>query len=412
MATEILVKVYLDGSGDYTNLRAAVIAEAVDLVAADSYIVFELKGDLRNTDAFVDFNPYTTDATRNVTIRPIEADRTDGIAGNTGTIYGVTTFALVSRNKHVIIDGLDFDGWTNDFFQPANTSITNCLMHGASQEILGLASVENTIVYDIADQSLNKISGNLTRVTAVNKVSYGNSVTFLIRSVTGAVTFCATHNDASSPVSYSLSSNAANDLNASNDATAPGTNSKTISTSDFVDYTNNNFNIAPLSALFALGVGADLTPVSAGVTVIVVEQGPSFADSIAANLSPLPITASLIEGGPSFTESISATVNSTLSINATLSEQGPAFTDGIVAILDTNLSATISELGPSFIDSITVNLTTSISSSISESGPSFIESIIASIPVVITVNPRNIVRVKRKSNTVTIKRKSNIVRVR
>ena len=46
MATEILVKVYLDGTGDYTNLRAAVIAEAIDLVTADSYMVFELKGDL------------------------------------------------------------------------------------------------------------------------------------------------------------------------------------------------------------------------------------------------------------------------------------------------------------------------------------------------------------------------------
>ena len=52
MATEILVRVYLDGSGDYTNVRAAALAEATDLVAADSYIVFELKGDLRNTDSF------------------------------------------------------------------------------------------------------------------------------------------------------------------------------------------------------------------------------------------------------------------------------------------------------------------------------------------------------------------------
>lgn len=149
-----------------------------------------------------------------------------------------------------------------------------------------------------------------------------------------------------------------------------------------------------------------------GVTVTVVEQGPSFTESIASSLSPLPITVSLAESGPLFTESISATVTSTLSINATLAEQGPVFTDSIGASLGVNLSSAINELGPSFTDSITVNLTTSISGSISESGPSFIESIIASIPVVITVNPKNIIRVKRKSNTVTIKRKSNIVRVR
>lgn len=125
------------------------------------------------------------------------------------------------------------------------------------------------------------------------------------------------------------------------------------------------------------------------LTAEVAEQGPSFTESITANLSPLPITVSLAESGPSFTESINATVTSTVSITATLSEQGPVFTD-----------------------SITTNLTTSISALISESGPNFIESIIANIPVVITVNPKNIVRVKRKSNTVTIKRKSNIVRVR
>ena len=435
MATEILVRVYKDGTGDYTNLRAAVIAEAIDLVAADSYIVFELKGDLRNTDAFVDFNPYTTDATRNVIIRPIAADYTDGITGNTGTIYGVNTFAIVSRNEFITIDGLDFDGWTSDFFQPANTSLTNCLMHGASQEILGLASIENTIAYDVGNQSVSGMSGTLTRVTAVNKVSYGNSVTFLIRSITGAITLCAAHNDEASPLNYSIASNIANDFNASNDASAPGTNTQSISTSDFVDYVNDNFNIDPVSPLFALGVGADLVPASGGISIAVAEIGPSFTESINTNLSvnitsaitengpafteavnvtltSLTLQASIVESGPSFTESITATLTETLTINADIAEQGPSFTESITASLGVNITSAITELGPSFTESININVIGDRIASIVESGPSFVESIIASIPITITVNPKNIIRVKRKDNTVIIKRKSNIIRVR
>lgn len=34
------------------------------------------------------------------------------------------------------------------------------------------------------------------------------------------------------------------------------------------------------------------------------------------------------------------------------------------------------------------------------------------IPVIITINPKNIIRVKRKENTVRVKRNSNIIRVK
>tara|TARA_R110000744_G_scaffold279551_4_gene391762 strand:+ start:272 stop:1690 length:1419 start_codon:yes stop_codon:yes gene_type:complete len=269
MATEILVRVYIDGTGDYTSLRAAVIAEATNLVTADSYMVFELKGDLRNTDAFVDFNSYTTDATRNVIIRPIDSDRTDGITGNTGTIYGVSTFAIVSRNKFITIDGLDFDGWSSDFFEPANTKITNSLLSNGGVRILNVASLDNTIIYDVPNQTINSIAGDVTRVTIVNKLSFYPASDFLFRSIAGAVTFCVAYNEKSGSLNYSISTNGANDFNASNDTSAPGTNSQTVATSDFTDYANNNFNIDPASPLFALGVGADLVPASGGTTVTI-----------------------------------------------------------------------------------------------------------------------------------------------
>lgn len=151
---------------------------------------------------------------------------------------------------------------------------------------------------------------------------------------------------------------------------------------------------------------------TASITSVITESGPGFTESISATLSTLTIQANISESGPSFTESISATVTQTLTINADITEQGPSFAEAITVNLDVNITSAITELGPSFTESINISVIGDRVAAIVESGPSFIESIIATIPIVITVNPKNIIRVKRKSNTVTIKRKSNTIRVR
>jgi hypothetical protein len=154
------------------------------------------------------------------------------------------------------------------------------------------------------------------------------------------------------------------------------------------------------------------TNLSVNITGAIVENGPSFTETVNATLTSLTIQANIAESGPSFTESISATLTETLTINADIAEQGPSFTEAIAASLDVNITSAITELGPSFTESININVIGDRIASIVESGPSFTEAITASIPITITVNPKNIIRVKRKDNTVIIKRKSNIIRVR
>ncbi len=124
MATEILVKVYADGSGDYTSLKTAWDANKQNLVAADSYMLFEMSGDLRNTDAFVDASGYTTDATRNIRIKARSGEEATSIAG-AGAMYGTNTYPLVCRSQFIEFDCIEIDGWTKAFHSSANLTIKN-----------------------------------------------------------------------------------------------------------------------------------------------------------------------------------------------------------------------------------------------------------------------------------------------
>jgi len=154
------------------------------------------------------------------------------------------------------------------------------------------------------------------------------------------------------------------------------------------------------------------TNLSVNITGAIVENGPAFTDAVNVTLTSLTLQANIAESGPSFTESIAATLTETLTINTDIVEQGPSFTESITASLGVNITSVITESGPSFTESINISVIGDRVASIVENGPSFTESIIASIPITITVNPKNIIRMKRKDNTVIIKRKSNIIRVR
>tara|TARA_R110002012_G_scaffold273575_1_gene459479 strand:+ start:1985 stop:3127 length:1143 start_codon:yes stop_codon:yes gene_type:complete len=154
------------------------------------------------------------------------------------------------------------------------------------------------------------------------------------------------------------------------------------------------------------------TNLSANITGSIGESGPAFTESISATLSTLTIQGNITESGPSFTDSISVDVQASLGLNASIAELGPSFTESVQASLDKAIEANISEYGPSFTDSIAISLTSEIDASIGEYGPSFIEGLSAKIPVKISVNAKNTIKVKRSANTVKIKRKSNILRVK
>ena len=168
-------------------------------------------------------------------------------------------------------------------------------------------------------------------------------------------------------------------------------------------------SITELGPSFAESINANL---SANITGSIGESGPAFTESISATLSTLTIQGDITESGPSFTDSVSIDVQAAIGLNASITELGPSFTESVQASLDKAIKANISEYGPSFTDSIAISLTSEIDASIGEYGPSFIESLSAKIPVKISVNAKNTIKVKRSANTVKIKRKSNILRVK
>ena len=69
---------------------------------------------------------------------------------------------------------------------------------------------------------------------------------------------------------------------------------------------------------------------------------------------------------------------------------------------DISIDVSVTELGPSFIESVNAIVFGDLSASIAESGPSFTESVLATVPIIITINPKNIIRVRRKSNIIRV----------
>ena len=220
----------------------------------------------------------------------------------------------------------------------------------------------------------------------------------------------------------------------------PGSNSQTnLTTADFNDYANDDYRLDPTSNFVTNGsssgfMGAAVAPAGGGISVTVTEtgpsftesinsiltaklnsaiteSGPSFVESIAATLTALEITATITESGPSFTELIGATVVTPSGVTVSITEVGPSFTESINTVINANISAGITEQGPSFVESSSVAILKDITLLITESGPSFTDSIAVTLPVFVTINPKNIIQVKRSSNNVTIKAKSNMITV-
>lgn len=269
MAAEILVKVYADGTGDYTSFKAAWDANKQDLVSNDSYIQWEWSGDLRNTDSFADATGYTTDATRNLRIRAKAGEEATSIAG-AGTVYGTNTYIIVLRGRHCVIDGIEIDGHTNVLFQSENTIVKNCLIHDGSSNlsVSAGATFENCITYNSSTNNIQ--NANCDRVTQINTLAYSGSISILYRGSGGVIGNSVGYNENSQGTGVFFDvTNALNDNNASDDGSAPGTTTYTVGQSDFKNYAVGDYDIDPSSPLFASGVGAVLTPAGGGTTVAI-----------------------------------------------------------------------------------------------------------------------------------------------
>ncbi|MAO21781.1 MAG: hypothetical protein CMJ25_13620 [Phycisphaerae bacterium] len=421
-----------DGSGDYTTINAWLAAEVdgVDFVSLDE--VRRLKifkagwgASTPLSESFLDFGSTTTTS---ATQRPeivCDGSETHDFTEGTGFVFTVpTSFGFIGRGNFVLIDGIEIADCNNTsllWHTSTNIILRNTISHGISNMGKFEGDPSFCIFYDYfpasSDQSNDAVlAGNTTNCTIVAKsaefgfdgdimLQNGTANDTLIYKLPAKITFGAY---------FSVTGNF-NGVNRAGEG-VPGASSQTnLTTADFNDYANNDFRLDPASAFVTNGaggsfMGAAVAPGGSGVTVTVTESGPSFTESISSTLTA-SIISSITESGPGFAESINVTLSAPL-IQAGISEAGPSFTELVNANLDVNISAVITELGPSFTESISINVIGERVASIAESGPSFVESIIASVPIVITVNPKNIIRVKRKSNTVIIKRKSNTIRVK
>ena len=71
----------------------------------------------------------------------------------------------------------------------------------------------------------------------------------------------------------------------------------------------------------------------------------------------------------------------------------------------------VTELGPSFSESVNTVVLGNLSLSIEEVGPSFTEIVSATVPIIININDKNAIRVRRELNVIRVRDKPTIIRV-
>lgn len=152
---------------------------------------------------------------------------------------------------------------------------------------------------------------------------------------------------------------------------------------------------------------------SANVSASVSESYSDFTESLSVSVIPdVNVTTSITESYGDYSEAINTNITEAGALEASIAESYDEQSDAIVANVSINVFAGIIEAHGDFNSDISTNVSTDVFADITESYDDFSELVAAQLPVNITINTKNIVRVKRSSNAVKIRRKSNIVRVR
>ena len=147
-----------------------------------------------------------------------------------------------------------------------------------------------------------------------------------------------------------------------------------------------------------------------GISISVTEVKSNRID-----ISSLSISANLTI---TTTETRSSRVDlSTLSVAgnvlATVTEIKSSRVDNSSVTIDVSaLSILVTEIKGSRVDLSSIDIKKEIDLIVTEIKASRQDFSLLNIPVIITINPKNIIRVKRKENTVRVKRNSNIIRVK
>ncbi len=253
MPTQINFTIKKDGSGDYTSIKSFVLANQKDLVAADESQFVTIYGAGWNeitplSESFIDFNNYTTDSTRNITFYVRVEDRHNFTAG-TGFVFTVpTSFGFVLRSKYVLFDGFEISNTsnTNNLFDTStNAKLTNCIVHDVDYAQFS-GDGENNIHYNYASRGgfTNTFynGGTLKNITCVQLLTEGG-FTGDIGIANANCTNVVLYTDKPTG-SFTNFFNCTGDYNAVNKSGegVPGANSfDTVLTTDFVDFTNDNY---------------------------------------------------------------------------------------------------------------------------------------------------------------------------
>jgi len=286
MPTIVNFTIKKDGSGDYTSIKAAVVAQAKNLVAADELQRFTITGTGWDSatplsETFIDFAGYTTDATRMVEFIVEPVDRHDFTAGS-GFVFTISTsFGLVFRSKHVTLEGFEIANTLNTsnlFDTSANATLKDCLVHDIPLSGQFLGDAEFCINYAYASQGgfANTFynGGTLLNITCIQLGSEGGFAGD-IGIANASCTNVALYTDKStgSFTNYYLCTGDYNAINKSGEG-VPGANSfDTMVTGDFVNFAGLDYRSALGGALETSGLGGTFIggalEVSSGISIVV-----------------------------------------------------------------------------------------------------------------------------------------------
>lgn len=242
---------------DYSSLSSALAAEATDLVAnGDSHVfeMYQFAGGHNSNSAFLG---YTTGPSNTITITSPLSERWDGIDPTSGFYFantGSATIRPISGVQNLILEHLCFVGGSAALASSNGgrfESITNCGLKDIPGDnvFINVGTIDNMLIINPGDDGMILTSSpTVNNVTVINAGNRG-IVTTAGCALTNAFVYGSTSvdiNKQGGSVSYV----------ATEDSTATGTGSLPNRTSsDFVDFANEDYRTASGSVLATAGLG-------------------------------------------------------------------------------------------------------------------------------------------------------------
>lgn len=190
--TIVTRNVYGDGTGDYTTLNAALVAESnKNLPNADISVVYNCKGAIgtSGTSNITAANGWVTDATHTITISTTTANRHTGLR-NTGAYLTGGYYVFSSDVPYLTIDGVGFGASSGGSALYINSNggwvtIKNCCVWDIATGNAGIAvfatgatdvrNIINNLIYKCG-YGINKRNSHIAYIynnTIINCITYG-----------------------------------------------------------------------------------------------------------------------------------------------------------------------------------------------------------------------------------------------